>query len=507
MLPIVGGNLATTCQWPTAIMLSPVGCSGTLVHPRVVVTARHCLFNESTGVWTPPKSVVLGEHNVFARTVAVSSCTPHPDDDIGFCILAEDVTEIPIVPVMAPCEVSELAVGKAIVEVGFGVTSASGTTYGTKKLINGTIASVPLDQITIDVTAGSQDGEYYGDSGGPLFFQMPDSTWRVVGADCCSPSIIQGSPDPRISTYVSVPHHVLWMQEESGLDLTPCHDASGWNPTAACSGFPTNPGSSVGTWDTLCAGEATVAIQPTCQRTPADAGMPDIDAGRDGSNDISKAGDSDRGDSQGDVSGDSETGWALGDGGATDTGDTPDSGDAGLDAHDSFAASGGTTGAGGRKADASGSSGGSGGTPDGANGGFATEGGNGGFDGSDASTPSDGRGADVIMPSDSGSVDARSAPDSGGSDVREVPAGYDANTQWDSGNSGLDLAATSDGGGTIPDGGTDRPGTKPPGGGCSCRSVSGRSSSGWPSLGLLGVVLVFARRVRRRSSSRGRFVV
>ena len=87
-------------------------------------------------------------------------------------------------------------------EVGFGVTSATGSTYGTKKWIQGTIEKFAPAQVDIDVTTGSQDGEYYGDSGGPLFFQMPDSTWRLVGEDCCSPAISTKSSPARLHLHV-----------------------------------------------------------------------------------------------------------------------------------------------------------------------------------------------------------------------------------------------------------------------------------------------------------------
>ena len=88
-LPIVGGNLATTCEWPTAIMLiGPlVGCSGTLVDPHVVVTAKHCLVDES-GNPTPPTSIGLGEtRDQWAMTVAVFSASPTPTT-ISACALS-----------------------------------------------------------------------------------------------------------------------------------------------------------------------------------------------------------------------------------------------------------------------------------------------------------------------------------------------------------------------------------------------------------------------------------
>lgn len=40
-LGIVGGQIAKTCHFPTAAYLG--GCTATLIHPKVVTTANHCL--------------------------------------------------------------------------------------------------------------------------------------------------------------------------------------------------------------------------------------------------------------------------------------------------------------------------------------------------------------------------------------------------------------------------------------------------------------------------------
>lgn len=333
--PIVGGNLATACAWPTTVMMVRplVVCTGTLVHPRVVITAAHCLLDDSDGL-VAFTSIGLGETSKpWAETVAIASCTAHPTDDFGFCVLAEDLTDIPIVPVMAPCETSELAAGKPVVEVGFGVTSTTDNATGRKKWIDGTLASAPLppdlpSPVEVYATTGNQDGEYFGDSGGPLFFQMPDGSWRLIGEDCESPDIISGNTDPRISTYTSVPAHVVWAEETSGFDLTPCHDASGWNPTAACTGFPTDPGAGVGSWANQCQGE-TMFRQPTCQGAP-----PDADAGGD-------AGRTDSDDGAADVSDGAGVGGASGEAGSAAL-DGSVSSDSGTDAGGS-----GTTGSGG----------------------------------------------------------------------------------------------------------------------------------------------------------------
>jgi hypothetical protein len=321
------------------MMGSSVVCTGTLVHPRVVVTAAHCLLDDSGGL-PAFTSIGLGETSKpWAKTVAIARCTAHPTDDFGYCVLAEELGGIPIVPVMAPCETSELAAGKPVVEVGFGVTSTTDNATGRKKWIDGTLAAAPLppavpSPVEIYATSGSQDGEYFGDSGGPLFFKMPDGTWRLIGEDCESPDIIGGSTAPRVSTYTSIPYHVAWTEKMSGFDLTPCHDANGWNPTAACTGFPTNPGSSVGSWINQCQGE-TMLRQATCQGTPSDA-----DAGGDTGRTDSDDGAADIGDGGGIGGASGETGSVAMDGSVSSDSGAGADGGAGT-------GGGGTTGSGG----------------------------------------------------------------------------------------------------------------------------------------------------------------
>jgi hypothetical protein len=486
------------------MLIGPVGCSGALVHTRVVTTAKHCLVTDD-GTPRPPTAIGLGEtSNQWARTVDVSLCYTHPDNDFGICVLKQDVTGIPIVPVMAPCEMSELAAGKAIVEAGFGWTSAAGRAYGTKKWINGTIDSFAPDQVDIDVTTSSQDGEYYGDSGGPLLFQMPDSTWRVIGEDCCSPTVIAGSTAPRVSTYKSVPYHVAWAEEVSGIDLTPCHDANGWNPTAACTGFPINPGQGLGTWSQLCQGEGMLS-QRTC--SPADAGTDGArrgDAGadsRDGSQD--GPGDSSSGDGTLNLDGDSDTGWAdSGD----DSADVRDSGGTGDSAGSADAPNQGPDSAGGSE---SGGGAGAGGTGAGGESGGSTGAGGSESDGSAGAGGSEGdgnAGAGGNSP-DVGYSDSNSgAGGNGGRDGGDEAAppggtaGSSGTSGWDGGADASAISAGDGPSGSVIDSGAYQTAPKSSGSGCACRSVSDRDADAWP--GWLGLGLVAIGLSRRRADAR-----
>lgn len=108
-------------------------------------------------------------------------------------------------------------------------------------------------------------GEYYGDSGGPLFLKMPDNSWRLVGTDSGSPDIVAGSTTPRFSIYANAPYFLEWAERVTGLDLTPCLDEGVWRPNTDCVEFPNSIASETDGWANDCRGQSPAELRPTCE--------------------------------------------------------------------------------------------------------------------------------------------------------------------------------------------------------------------------------------------------
>jgi hypothetical protein len=57
---------------------------------------------------------------------------------------------------------------------------------------------------------------------------------------------------------------MAWFEQDSGTDLTPCHDANGtWNPGPGCEGFPLQPATGGGAWPSCNVGAVSGAAS-TC---------------------------------------------------------------------------------------------------------------------------------------------------------------------------------------------------------------------------------------------------
>ena len=294
--PIVGGSIVEPCAWPSAVYLPDnTGgfCSGTLIHPEVVLFAAHCMDPSEGG--SPPVEAVFGESaDSEAFSVPITSCASDPQfqiegnvgdgHDVAFCKLAHPVLNVPVVPVLAGCESQHLIPGASLTTVGFGDKDNFGNGYGVKRQVTVALGQVVGNEGQFP---GGGKGTCYGDSGGPWFLKLPSGEWRVA----CVTSY--GAGDCGQEEYCALVHPVLdWLESASGVDLTPCFSAGQWEPTAGCGHFPSDPGLAVGQWSTQCGDGHVTAMSSTCgpPATDSDAGAAGGGSGAGGGADTDAGG-------------------------------------------------------------------------------------------------------------------------------------------------------------------------------------------------------------------------
>lgn len=187
--PLVGGTPDTAHPAVVAIVerrlqcssAEDLACSGTLIGPRAVLTAAHCLdearadeLEVITGAWIEEPDEVIAVWSAIVHPAYDRLAAPDAQHDLAVLVLAS----APPIAAAAWAETppAELVAGASLTAAGYGATAGFPAAPSGKRLAAGSV----IDELTAGAmwtTGGTACG---GDSGGAVFLATADGE-RLVG--------------------------------------------------------------------------------------------------------------------------------------------------------------------------------------------------------------------------------------------------------------------------------------------------------------------------------------
>lgn len=227
---IVGGSAATIEQFPSLVYIqaeegpeSFYSCTGTVVAPRVVLTAGHCVVTESGPLISPNRVKIaagvadLRDAKAANAVYSVTKTLMFPEydssvihGDAGLMILSRPVAA-PAIPLATGADAALYGEGVPIAIAGWGLRSASdkgssqlqsavttlqSTGYCRSNVVKFYPFFSPATQACASDVPNHKIGTCHGDSGGPAIATRPDGTPVEIGITSLgNPKCSTNTPD------------------------------------------------------------------------------------------------------------------------------------------------------------------------------------------------------------------------------------------------------------------------------------------------------------------------